>query len=179
MNTKQIAKRYSRLMIDTVDMKDIPNVLKELSAFSNILETDRRLRIFFSSRIFSDEERDTAIKDILEHFKFSEEGRKFILRIVKQGHVQALKDIIKALTTAYNEKLKKAKAVVISPVSLDTGYIERLKEVLKRLTQKEIEIEKQIDPSLIGGFIVKVGSTIYDSSLRAQLRLLKMAIVGR
>jgi ATP synthase F1 delta subunit len=90
-----------------------------------------------------------------------------------QGHMPAIKEIIKASVNAYNEKLKKQTAVVISTVTLEERYISRLKSALKAMTQKDIEIESEIDPSLLGGFIVKVGSTVYDSSLKGQFRLLK------
>jgi len=65
---------------------------------------------------------------------------------------------------------------VVSPVTLEKNYINRLKSSLKALTRRDIDIESRIDTSLLGGFIVKVGSTVYDSSLKGQLRLLRAAL---
>ena len=60
-----------------------------------------------------------------------------------------------------------------TPVALEEKYISRLKSALTSLTDREVQIESRLDPSLIGGFIVKVGSTVYDSSLKGQLQLLR------
>ncbi len=173
MNKEQIAKKHSKVLINTVDVKDILKILEEMSIFSKLLDASKKLKILFTSQIFSEEEKNTAINELLLYLKFSGEGKKFLVQIVKHNHVAAIKEIIRASTAVYNEKLKKTKAVVISPMSLESNYIERLREALKRLTQRDVEIEPQLDPSLIGGFIVKVGSTIYDSSLKGQLRLLR------
>jgi F0F1-type ATP synthase delta subunit len=52
-----------------------------------------------------------------------------------------------------------------------------LKNALKNITKMDVEVENQVDPSLLGGFVVKVGSTIYDNSLKGQLRLLKAELM--
>jgi len=88
-----------------------------------------------------------------------------------------MKEIIAYTINVYNEKQKKATAVVISPVSLDKGYTDRLKVALKSLIDRDVDIENEVDPSLLGGFVVRVGSTIYDSSVKGQLRLLKSELM--
>ncbi len=93
--------------------------------------------------------------------------------MILQGHLPAINEVITASIDAYNERQKKATAVVVSTVSLDEKNADRLKAALKKMTDREITIENQVDESLLGGFIVKVGSTIFDSSLQGQLRLLR------
>ena len=88
-----------------------------------------------------------------------------------------MKEIIAYTINLYNDKQKKATAVVISPVSLDKGYTDRLKVALKNLIDRDVDIENEVDPSLLGGFVVRVGSTIYDSSVKGQLRLLKSELM--
>ncbi len=74
-------------------------------------------------------------------------------------------------------KQTKATAVVTSSVALDSKNSERLKEALKKMTDREVTIENETDESLLGGFIVRVGSTIFDSSVKGQLRLLKAELM--
>ncbi len=173
MNKAQIAKKYSRLLINTVDVSDIPNVIEELKVFSKLIDANKKLKLLFVGQIFSQDEKDRALKELLTYLKVSPHTEKLLKLIIMQMHMPAIKEIIKASIAAYNERLKKATAVVISPVTLEKNYIDRLKNVLKALTQREIDIESQLDPSLLGGFIVKVGSTVYDSSLKGQFRLLR------
>ncbi|MBI4653511.1 MAG: ATP synthase F1 subunit delta [Nitrospirae bacterium] len=173
MNKYQIAKRHGRLLLNTVDVSRIPEGIEEVKTFASILEANKKLKLLFASRLFSPEEQDKVLKEFLPHLKISQETRKFLTSIVIQGHLNAIKEIIKISTEMYNEKLKKVKALVISPVTLGGDYTERLKLSLKAITQRDVEIESELDPSLIGGFVVKVGSTIYDSSIKGQLASLR------
>lgn len=173
MRETRIAKKYGRVFVDTVSIKDAPKVLKELNAFSGLLDAYKKLKLLFVSPIFSEQERKLIIKELCPLLKASADTEKFLMRIVAQEHIAIIKEIIKAATTMHNEKLRKVKALVISPVALNGNSTVRLRDALKTITQRDVEMELNIDPSLIGGFIVKIESTIYDSSIKGQLRLLR------
>ena len=173
MNKSRIAKKLSRSLINTYDISDVSGILKGLQIFSRVIDSSRELKLLFSSRIFTDNEKVQALKILISHLKVSRQTEKFLKLIILQGYLPALKEIIKASTDAYNEKLKKASALLISPVALEQSHIDRLKNALRDLTKRDVDIDSKIEPSLLGGFIVKVGSTVYDSSLKGQLRLLR------
>lgn len=177
MNKNLVAKKYSKALLSSADISEIPAVVEEMKAFADLLEKNRQLKLLFAGQIFSEDEKEKAFTSLMPLLKMSPHTEKFLKLIIIHGHLSAIKEIIMASITAYNEKEKKATALVISPVTLDTGYADRLKAALKNLTRKEISIESQVDPSLLGGFIVKVGSTIYDSSIKGQLRLLKAELM--
>jgi ATP synthase F1 delta subunit len=173
VNKSQIAKKLSRSLINTCDISDVNGVLEGLHIFSKVIDSSRELKLLFSSRIFTDNEKSQALKILTSHLKISRQSEKFLKLIIMHGYLSAMKEIIKASTDAYNEKLKKATALVISPVALEQNHIKRLKNTLRELTKRDVDIDSKIDPELLGGFIVKIGSTIYDSSLKGQLRLLR------
>lgn len=177
MNKNQIAKKYSKALLGSVEISKIPVVIEELKAFSQLIDTNRKLKLLFAGQIFSEAEKERALGALLPGLKLSSHTEKFLKLIIVQGHLAAIKETIIASINAYNERQKKATAVVISSVPLDKNYTERLRIALKAMTQKEVDVESQVDPSLLGGFIVKVGSTIYDSSLKGQLRLLRAELM--
>jgi F-type H+-transporting ATPase subunit delta len=177
LNKNQIAKKYSRAILNTVKLSDVPLVIEELKAFSSLIEKNRRLKLLFGGQIFTDEEKGKAFEAIRPSLKFNAGTEKFLGLVIAQGYLAAMKEIITYTISIYNERQKKATAVVVSPVSLDKGYSDRLKAALKNLINRDIELENEIDPSLLGGFIVRVGSTIYDSSVKGQLRLLKSELM--
>lgn len=177
MNKHQVAQKYSRALISNVALQDVPKTVEELVAFSQMMDANRKLRLLFAGMIFTEDEKGKALDALLPRLKLSPQTEKFLRLIIMQGHVAALKEIIIASINIYNEKKKKATAVVISSVALDRKYTDRLKSALSAMTQKDIDIETEVDPALLGGFIVKVGSTIYDSSLVGQLRLLRAELV--
>lgn len=177
MNKNQIAKKYSKALLSSTDISDIPKIVEEMKAFAELLETNRQLKLLFAGQIFSEDEKGKAFAALQPLLEMSAGTEKFLQLIILHGHLSAIKEVIAASINVYNEAEKKATAVVISPVALDTSYTDRLKTALKELTKKDVDIESEVDPSLLGGFIVKVGSTIYDSSIKGQLRMLKAELM--
>ena len=173
MNKTQIARKMSRALINTVEVSDIPTVIEELTSFSKLIEADRKIRLLFISQIFSEDEKKRSLDEVLLHIKASVHTKKFLNLMISQGYLAGLKDTIKSVIVLYEEKVRKVTAEVTAPVALDEKYINRLKAALTSLTDRDVHVESRLDPSLIGGFIVKVGSTVYDSSLKGQLQLLR------
>ena len=177
MNKNRIAKKYSRAIINSIKITEIPKVIEEFKAFSVLIDTNRQLKLLFAGQIFNEGEKEKALSALNPLLKFNANTQKFLKLIIIQGHLSAMKEIISASIDVYNDKQKKATAVVVSSVALDDKYTERLKSALKQMTDREITVENQIDESLLGGFIVKVGSTIFDSSVKGQLRLLRAELM--
>ncbi|MBI4843978.1 MAG: ATP synthase F1 subunit delta [Nitrospirae bacterium] len=173
MNKAQAVKKFSKAFISKVSISDAPKALEELGLFSSILDSDKKIRLFFVSQIFTLEEKDAVLKDISARLKLSSHTEKFLSLLFKEGAIAMIKDIIKAAVSLYEEKAKRVTAEVSAPVELEGRNISRLKAALASLIKKDVEIESKIDESLIGGFVVKIGSTIYDSSIKGQLQLLK------
>jgi len=177
LNKTEIAKKYSKSLINTVEVSEISKIIEDLKVFSRLIETHRKLNVLFMGHIFTQEEKERALNEIFPYLQVSPHTQRFLKYIIREGDVGAIEEIIKALIKAYNEKLKKTSAVVISPIALERNHIDRLKNILKDLTDREVEIENRLDPSLLGGFIIKVDSTVYDSSLKGQLQLLKAELI--
>jgi len=173
MTKAQIAKRYAKVLINTIDLSSVPSVIEEIKTFSRLIDADKRVRLLFTSQIFSEEEKGTALNEILSYMKAKKESKKFLNLIITQGGLHAIKEIITSAITLYQERINKTTAEVISPVPLNEHHLNKLRSALSALTNRDVKIDSRLDPSLIGGFIVKVGSTIYDSSLKGQLMLLR------
>jgi ATP synthase F1 delta subunit len=177
LNKNQIAKKYSRALISSLEISDIPMVVKEFEAFSRLINANRQLKLLFAGQIFSENEKEKAFNALAPSLKFNSNTEKFLKLMIIQGHLSAMKEIIAASIDVYNDRQKKAIAVVVSSVALDRKYTERLTSALKKMTDRDVTIENRIDASLLGGFVVKVGSTIFDSSVKGQLRLLKAELM--
>ena len=177
MNKNQIAKKYSRAMLNSVEINEIPALIEELKAFAGLIEENRQLKLLFAGQIFSESEKGKAFDALAPALKLKNDTTKYLKIIIVQGHLSAINEVITRTTDAYNDKQKKATAVVVSSVALDSKNTERLKEALKKMTDREVTIENETDKSLLGGFIVRVGSTIFDSSVKGQLRLLKAELM--
>jgi len=171
------AKKFAKTFITVIGIDDAPAALAELSTVDNMMSKSREFRSLLVSPVFTEEEREKALRQVAVKLKLSDKVVQFLIHITSIGAIAALAQIIKAAMAIYLEKKKRAKAIVMTPVAVSREYEERLKAALKKRIDRDIDVEYVLDPSLLGGVLVKVGSTMYDSSIRGQLRLLKDELI--
>jgi len=174
-NNKAI-KKYAKMLFNITGVKKAEKVCKQLSLLNKLI-MDKKIKNFFISPAISEDERKKGIDIISEKLSLFEEVKKFIIFLVNKGAITELEDILKYYTELYFEKKQKVKATVIMPIKVSNKYKKKILTSLKKLTEKDVEVEYLYDSNLIGGIIVKIGSKMYDSSIRGQLRLLKEELI--
>ncbi len=177
MKPQKQARKFAKMFINVIGMDEAPAALAELGVVEQLMTKSREFRSVLVSPAFTEEERQQALRDVAARMKLSEKVVKFLSHITSAGVAAALSEIVKYATAIYLEKKRRAKAVVMSPVAVGKDYEDRLKAALKKLIDRDVDVEYVLDPSLLGGVLVKVGSTMYDSSIRGQLRLLKDELI--
>jgi len=171
------AKRYAKALLETVGIENAPQAIAELSAVNDLMIKSKEFKSLFANPLFTLEEREKVLQQIAEKMKLSDNITKFILHLAELKLILLLPHIIRIATSIYLERKKKAKAVVMTPIEIRRDYEEKLKASLKKLTDRDVDIEYIIDPSLLGGILVKVGSDMYDTSIKGQLGLFKNELV--
>ncbi|HDH02229.1 MAG TPA: ATP synthase F1 subunit delta [Nitrospirae bacterium] len=170
---KKFAKRYAKMLFNITGVDKAERAIHELSIINDLMVKSKEIKNFFLSPLFAEGERRKAIEGLSKRLGFSGEIGKFLVFLTQRRAVAALSDIIRHFTIIYFERKRKAKATVITPFKFNKKYENRLVASLRKVTGKDVDIEYVYDPELLGGIIVKVGSTMYDSSLKGQLRLLR------
>jgi len=170
-------KKYAKTFISIVGIEEAPKALAELALIENLMAKSKEFRSLLVNPGFSSSERESGMKQVAARLSLSDKMVKFVSHLTQIRVISALAEVIKAATVIYLEKKKRAKATVLTPVEISAKHEERLKVSLKKLIEKDVDIEFVMDPSLLGGFLVKVGSTMYDSSIKGQLRLLKDELI--
>jgi ATP synthase F1 delta subunit len=173
--TKRCAKRF----LNTVGIKAAPKALDELMAVNDLMQRSRGFRGLLENPLFTAEERTKILKEVSGRLKLSAATVRFVHYLSEQIMAHSLPDVIRTATALYLEKQKRAKATVVTPIDTNKRYDDILRVSLKTLTGRDVDIEYVVDPSLLGGLLVKVGSTMYDSSIKGQLRLLKDDLIKR
>ena len=179
MKRQQAVKRYAKMFLNSMGIDDMPNALEELSAVNGLMQKSGEFRGLLENPRFTKEEKEKGVKEISERVKLSGSTVKFILYLSEHLVIASLDGLIQIVTAMYLEKKKKAKAIVVTPVDTHKRYEETLKSSLKQITGRDVDIEYVVDPSLLGGVVVKVGSSMYDSSIKGQLRLLRDDLIKR
>ncbi len=171
------AKKYARMLLNAVGLQEAEKVIAQLQALKEAIEGDRQLRNFFMSPSVSDQELEQGVGALAEKLGASDAMKRFLVFVAKKRLMVAVDEILRIYTQMYYDQSRKAKAIVSAPVPLNGGVSERLKAALQKITGRDVEIELRQDPDLIGGILVQVGSTMYDNSIKGQLRLLKEELI--
>jgi F-type H+-transporting ATPase subunit delta len=177
LKQRKEAKRYAKALLRKVGMEDAFQALSEISSINDLMLKSKEFRNLLVNPRFTDEEKENVIREIAVKLKLSENIVKFILDLSQIGVIIFLPEILRIATNLYLESRQKAKAVVMTPAEIGKNYEDKIKASLKKATNRDIELEYVIDPSLLGGILVKIGSIMYDTSIRGQLRLLKDELI--
>ncbi|MCX8030385.1 MAG: ATP synthase F1 subunit delta [Thermodesulfovibrionales bacterium] len=170
-------KKYAKQFLKSVEMAEVPKALEQLNAVASLIEKDKNFKTLMVSPVFTEAEREKAIAIISHHMKMSSEVAQYLIYLSNRMLLFNLKEIINAINSLYMLMQKKVKAVVATPTEITKEYEKELAKALAQLTGKDVELEFIFDPSLLGGVRIQVGSTMYDSSIKGQLGLLKDKLI--
>lgn len=165
-----LAERYAAALADVAfERRNGDTIRKDLAAFIDLYFQTPDLRNALESPVVENEVKHRVIEQICAKMGLNEAVRNFIYVVVDHGRIHLLHEIIPAFRTELNERLGVADADVSSAHPLNDADKRQLVAVLEKRTGKKIEARFSEDPALVGGAVVRVGSTIYDGSVREQL----------
>lgn len=172
-----LAGRYAEALIDiSLEEKTADQTKNELARFADIVEGSD-LKDLFANQSFSLDEKLGILKDITSKLKLSRILVNFLSLLMENKRIDLLKDINGAFQDILDEKMGRVRAEVTLPMKLQKSEVESIRTGLEATTGKKVVVDVLIDPDIIGGVVAKVGSTIYDGSLKAQLNNLKKSII--
>lgn len=174
----RIWKRYAKSFFNSVELSEAEAAIGQVRAVNELLGRSREIAVALTSPLFSKADRKKTVSVIAEAMKLSTGVRAYLDFLADEGMIDFLDDILRGIVASYNERRRKAMAEVFTPVDFSGNLRARLEAALRKLSgMDEVAVKFVVDPSLLGGFIVKIGSTMYDSSLKGQLRLLKDELI--
>lgn len=174
-----LAGRYAAALLDLADeKKQLDAVADDLRGLKGLLQESGGLRRLIRSPVFSRRDQTKAVTAVLEKAGASALTRRFILVVIDNRRLFALPDMIDAYLEELARRRGEVTAQVTSAVALGDEQQKALTEALRGKLGGKVNVEMRVDPALIGGLIVKVGSRMVDSSLRSKLQRLKLAMKG-
>lgn len=173
-----VFSRYARAFTDVVMEKklDPRKVEDELGAFVKIVESAPVLRTVWENPSVAARQKHAVLDQIIARIGASLWLRNFIAVLIDHRRVAALPEIARQFELELNERMGMADAEVTSARELSIEERQALEERVGELTGKKVRARYKTDAKVLGGAVVKVGSTIYDGSIRGQLQKLKEAL---
>ena len=174
-----VAGRYAAALFDLAkDTSKIAEVEADLVKFQGFLDMSDDLKRMVRSPVIAAEDQAKAISAILAKAGIGGLAGNFFKMITQNRRLLALPDMIKAFRAIAAKARGEVTAEVVSAVALNVAQTAELKQTLKATVGKDVTLNASVDPSLLGGLIVKVGSRMVDSSLRTKLQSLKTQLSG-
>jgi F-type H+-transporting ATPase subunit delta len=170
-----VAERYALALFSLAQEQNATDSVAEaLGNFGGLISQNADLQRFIASPVFSAEDQLRAISAILEQTGFSGITVNFIKLVATKRRLFVLPQIIRAFL-ALNDKAKgvtKAQVTVAEPLSPD--HTAALEEALRQVSGGQtVKVNVNVDPSIIGGIVVKLGSRMVDASLKTKLNSLR------
>lgn len=172
-----VAERYASSLFDlALEENTLPEVQAALDAFQALVDSSDDLARLVKSPVFTAGEQLGAVAAILDKAGISGLAANFIKVTASNRRLFAVPGMIKAFREIYARHRGEATADVTSAHALTAAQETELKVALKGVTGKDVTINVTVDPSILGGLIVKVGSRQIDTSLRTKLSTLKLSL---
>lgn len=173
----EVSERYARALFELADEAGrIDQVRGDLKTLKAMLAGSAELRRAVTSPVYSAEDKGKALVALAVQAKLDMLTAKFLGLLTQNQRAQALPGVIAAYEALWARKTGVVGAEVISASALSTAQLNSIKSALRTALGQDPELEARIDPSILGGLKVKVGSKLFDASLKTKLDTLKFAL---
>jgi F-type H+-transporting ATPase subunit delta len=172
-----VASRYASALFELArEANSIDAVSGDLERFGQLIQGSADLQRLIRNPIFTAEEQAGAIGVILDRTAIGGLAGNFIRLVASKRRLFALPDMIRA----FRELVADAKGIVRAQVTLaeqpSDAVMDNIKAALRDVAKADIALDVRIDPSLIGGLVVKMGSRMVDASVRTKLNSIRLAM---
>lgn len=175
-----LAGRYATAVFELAqEERSVEAVEKDFTALKTMICESEDLARLVRAPVFSREEQKKGMAALLHRMEATSLTRRFVLTLAAKRRLFVLPDIIRAYEGLVAKQRGEVAADVASARPLNDAEVAELKAILKAKLGREARLDARVDPSLLGGLVVKVGSRMIDSSLRAKLNGLRAAMRGQ
>ena len=179
MISGSLARRYARAMLDVGIDKGIHEKLAgEIEDLAAAYSTSRDLQEALTNPVFPRAQRRAVLEAVLIKVGASTETRNFSLLLLDRERIPVIPAIARELRTMVDEKVGRVRATVTSARELPPEHYTQIQTALEKATGKHVLLDREVDDTLLGGVIAKLGDTVYDGSVRTQLEKLRETILS-
>ena len=174
-----LADRYATALFELALERDaVEQIERDLEAIRALVDGSDDLKRVVRSLTLSRGEQGRALDAVLERLSSSQYVRNFVALLARNRRVFLLTDMIAAFQAKLAEHRGEVSAEVTSAVPLKANHLDAVREALRNIVGRDVALETRVDPALIGGLTVRVGSRMLDNSLRTKLQNLELAMKG-
>jgi F-type H+-transporting ATPase subunit delta len=174
-----LAARYATALFElAMEERAVDTVARDLAGLKTLLGESPDLTRLVKAPVFSADQQQAGMDAVLRRMEAAPLTTRFVLTLARKRRLFALTDIIRAFDELLGRQRGEIDAQISAARPLSEAETNELKAVLKAKLGREARLLTKVDPALLGGLIVKVGSRMIDSSVRTKLEGLRSAMRG-
>jgi F-type H+-transporting ATPase subunit delta len=172
-----MAGRYATALFElALEASAVDTVRSDLARFDALISESADFTRLIRSPVFSADEQTNALTAVLDKAGIAGLAAQFLKVVASNRRLFAARDMVRG----FNELVAKHKGEVTAQVTLaekpSDAHLAAIRDTLNAVTKKDVQVDVNVEPAIIGGLIVKVGSRMVDSSLRTKLNAIKHAM---
>jgi len=177
MTKNTVARRYAQALFRLLDQGSLESAQTGLQALASALQESTALRHVLASPVFTLEEKSSVLTACSERVGCPPAMGRFCEQLLKKNRVGTLPEIAEAFRDLMDKERGTQQVSVTSAQSIDVNGREDLQGKLQELLQRPVDIAFKEDPSLLAGIQIRIGSKVYDSTVKGQLQKMRAQLV--
>ena len=179
MSVETVARRYATALADVVTKtSETDSVKTELKTWEQLISSNTDLQTAFGNPSISLVNKEKVLENLIEKTKPMKTTANFLRVLLRNGRLTEIGEINEKFASVLEERSGAVSAQITSARSLSEVEKAEMQSNLSKLTGKTVSLNFQTDETLIGGVVTRIGSTVYDGSVKARLAELKHQMIG-
>ena len=177
MTKTTVARRYAKALFQLLNKEGLGNAQAGLQALANALQESTALKHILASPVFTIEEKSSVLTACSERVGCPPTLARFCEQLLKKNRVGVLPEIAKAFRDLMDKEQGKQQVSITSAQSMDETSREDLQDKLQGLLNKPVDVSFHEDTSLLSGIQIRIGSKVYDSTIKGRLQKMRAQLV--
>jgi len=179
MSVTTIANRYARALADVIIERGETNeVIGELNVFARMMDGHEQLKAVFASPVLPLDRKRAVLGELLSRLNLRQTSGNFLQLLLSYSRLHNLDQMLRALSREIDARTNNVFAEVTTARAISEQEQATLRDRLRAATGKEVRMQFRTDPEIIGGVVTRIGSTVYDGSIRTQLAQMKQRLIN-
>ncbi len=179
MSVETVARRYATALADIVTKTDETSFVQtELKTWESMISRNVDLQNAFGNPVISQVNKEKVLENLIAKTQPTKTTANFLRVLLRNGRLTEIKEINEKFASVLEERSGAVSAQITSARVLSETEKAEMQTNLAKLTGKNVALNFEIDETLIGGVVTRIGSTVYDGSVKTQLEELKQQMIG-
>jgi len=179
MGNRTMAHRYARALAEVLpEESDLARVQGEFETFAALLHGDAEIASAFTTHALGRAHKKQLLESLARQAGFHAGFRRLLTLLAERHHLTLWRDVQTSFNDICDERRRIVAAEVTTAVPMVAGQEDKYRKSLERMTGKQVRLQMRVDAAILGGAVTRIGSEVYDGSVRGRLERLQERLKG-